>query len=223
MDDAQDLRLSLGQAVAWCAGRASEDDPASSLRTLALQPPRLESILTTEQRRRIVDDLVERRLKAMRAQGRYRFLPPQGLGGGRVLLYDPERNQFNSGPLVESYGYFDWDNLPPWDTWLGYAAETPRSRETRAASPDAPRHTPMSYLVSWVPPRMRLLAEAGAAADTDGCLIWADEAETELGRRVHAAASGGAGGSWLPSAYRRVAGRFLRPAGRATERNGDRG
>lgn len=40
--------------------------------------------------------------------------------GGRVLLYFPEENLACGAAQVGSGGFYDEDNVPPWDIWVGF-------------------------------------------------------------------------------------------------------
>ncbi len=52
-------------------------------------------------------------------------------------------------------GFFDVNNVPPWDTWVCYLDR---------------------YLVSWVPPVLEELASAGIRVNPEECIQWATPA-----------------------------------------------
>ena len=52
-----------------------------------------------------------------------------------------------------SNGFFDVNNVPPWDIWVAFSEQT---------------------LVSWVPPMLLELAQKGIDANPEGCIRWAD-------------------------------------------------
>src|SRR5687768_7246799 len=81
---------------------------------------------------------------------------------GRLLVYDPAFNLRCGGAEVATEGFFDTDNIPPWDLWIGYVVE----RELKWCFD--------SYLVSWVPNSLVALAEKGIQANPEGCIAWAD-------------------------------------------------
>jgi hypothetical protein len=46
------------------------------------------------------------------------------------------------------------DNIPPWDTWICFLEQ---------------------YLVSWVPPQLRDLANDGIDANPEQCILWSPD------------------------------------------------
>src|SRR5262249_3142395 len=52
---------------------------------------------------------------------------------GQIVLYAPQENLFDGAAQVMSLGFFDVDNTPPWDTWIGLVGP---------------------YLLAWVPKQM---------------------------------------------------------------------
>jgi hypothetical protein len=53
-----------------------------------------------------------------------------------------------------SLGYFDVDNVPPWDTWILMLGK---------------------YLLSWVPPRLARLVQEGLDENPEPCILWAND------------------------------------------------
>ncbi len=211
------FRASLAQTITWCAGRELVPDPSNpsnSLRTPELSPDLFAHAETAEERQEQVDDLVEKRLKLLRWQGKYRILPARDLAGGRLLLYDPAQNPWDSAGFVESFGFFDWDNLPPWDTWVAYVRDREREREARKGGGESVPYT--SYLVAWVPPDLIERADAGIKANPPECATWADELDTPLARRLNNLGAGERG--WLPQTYRRLTSRLVAGRRNAPER-----
>jgi hypothetical protein len=73
---------------------------------------------------------------------------------GRLLLYWPEENLACGAAQVSSGGFFDTDNVPPWDIWVAY--------EERV-------------LISWVPPGLIGIVEMGIDANPENCIQWIDQ------------------------------------------------
>jgi hypothetical protein len=73
--------------------------------------------------------------------------------GGGFLLYSPSENLACGGSEASSNGFFDTDNVPPWDLWLGFSNGT---------------------LVSWVPPSLVDVAAMGVFVNPEECIRWAD-------------------------------------------------
>jgi hypothetical protein len=73
--------------------------------------------------------------------------------GGRLLLYRPAENLACGAAEQSSHGFFDVNNVPPWDIWVDFSEGT---------------------LVSWVPPPLVQAAEAGIDANPEQCIQWAE-------------------------------------------------
>ena len=72
--------------------------------------------------------------------------------GGRLLLYTPSENLACGAADASSNGFFDVNNVPPWDIWVEFADRT---------------------LVSWVPPALIDVAQMGIYANPEACIRWA--------------------------------------------------
>ena len=72
--------------------------------------------------------------------------------GGRLLLYSPSENLACGAADVRSNGFFDVNNVPPWDIWVDFSEGT---------------------LVSWVPPALLDVAQMGIDVNPEGCIRWA--------------------------------------------------
>jgi hypothetical protein len=69
--------------------------------------------------------------------------------GGRLLLYRPSENLACGAAEVYSNGFFDVNNVPPWDIWVDFSEGT---------------------LVSWVPPALVEVAQMGIAVNPEECI-----------------------------------------------------
>ena len=83
-----------------------------------------------------------------------------------MLGYVPDDNLADCAAEAETRGYFDCDNVPPWDTWVGYVHEAERSQ----------------YLISWVPPCFLQLAGRGIEVNPEECIWWLADKDKELAR-----------------------------------------
>jgi hypothetical protein len=70
------------------------------------------------------------------------------LCGGRLLAYFPDDNLADGTAQAESEGFFDVDNIPPYDTWVWMV----RNIRTLNYADGAKREMEANYLVAWVPP-----------------------------------------------------------------------
>jgi hypothetical protein len=71
---------------------------------------------------------------------------------GRLLLYYPYENLADGAAQQSSNGFFDADNVPPWDTWVSFSE---------------------GVLLSWVPPSLIEAAQMGIDANPEECIRWA--------------------------------------------------
>jgi hypothetical protein len=92
------------------------------------------------------------RTKSLLAEGRHPDVA-KSLAGGKLLLYAPDENLFDGAAECQSNGFFDVNNTPPWDCWVIYSHP---------------------YLVSWIPPALRKIAQAGIDVNPEECIFWAD-------------------------------------------------
>jgi hypothetical protein len=91
-----------------------------------------------------------------RAQLMAGILPEQDRGekvGGRLLLYNPSENLADGAAQQSSNGFFDQNNVPPWDIWVSFSEWT---------------------LVSWVPPALIEAAQMGIDVNPENCIRWAE-------------------------------------------------
>ena len=152
------FELRLAQAMAWCAARASLDDPERSLRHEQLRPRVLEIDRATTVR--------------TLAQDRERYVPhdlapARELLGGRLLAYYPDLELSDGVAEEETRGFFDVNNAPPWDTWIALFRE-PVGDES------------YDYIVTWVPPAMIDLVGRGIAVNPEECIVWLADAQTRV-------------------------------------------
>ncbi len=119
------------------------------LRTPSLRPSSsLSEVRTAADRDDIVLSVVTRRSVLVSAQAQ-----SSDVRAGKLLLYVPEENLADGAARYTSNGFFDVDNVPPWDTWVAFSQGT---------------------LLSWVPPLLIGLAQSGIDVNPEGCIRWID-------------------------------------------------
>lgn len=177
------FRIRLAEVIAFCSGRDA------SLRTLELDPRTLIGRFDPygwpddpgiDWHGMVVQLAIDRRRLLERA-GRMPSRPAGSLQGGRLVFFDPQATVADSQAAVYSHGYFDQDNLPPWDTWV---LQAPEPSPVPRGSP--PEYTP-SYLIAWVPPGCMGRARAGIDVNEEGSIRWLDRLDTPLVGRLRAA------------------------------------
>jgi hypothetical protein len=121
---------------------------------------------------------VEKRAKLLRAENRYAERLAEDLAGGRLLIYELGESVWDGVSAIESNGFFDAIDMPPWDTWMSCCREP--------LSPGAidPFY---DYLICWVPPQLVDLVEAGIHVSPVQCILWATEDDAVFTRRLRAA------------------------------------
>jgi hypothetical protein len=164
LGDDQPFELRLAETIAWCSARARPDEPAASLRSDRLQPWVLETDRATAVRR-----VLESRASTDRdVRAASPVSSASDLAGGRLLLYFPDANLADGAAEAETGGFFDIENVPPWDTWVGLF------RDERADISYA------DYLVSWVPREFVASVDRGIYVNPEECILWLSDANVPL-------------------------------------------
>jgi hypothetical protein len=171
-DCAHDLWLlteAINDANAWCAPRVDLSEVRKCLRSADLAPRNLALDPWT----------VVRRLLSTRSsllQKRSESSPPPN---GRLLVYFPEQNLFDGAAEQETNGFFDDDNQPPWDTWIGFFEDEGRDPSLS------------TYLVAWIPSPFVSLAARGIDVNPEQCIAWLDQTKTALAMSLPEVPRGG--------------------------------
>lgn len=91
------------------------------------------------------------------------------VAGGRLIAYSPDFNLACGVCEVETKGYFDVDNTPPWDTWVALL-DAPNAKHWE------------SSLIAWVPSVFVPLVQAGINVIPEQCVLWLDDCPRSLQR-----------------------------------------
>jgi hypothetical protein len=91
----------------------------------------------------------------------------RSLAGGRVLVYFPDDELADGAAEVQSEGFFDVHNTPPWDTWLAMAEDVGRSERN-------------PYLLAWVPDELIHLAQWGIDVNPEECILWLKDCDVAM-------------------------------------------
>jgi hypothetical protein len=83
------------------------------------------------------------------------------------LRYAPDETVDDGASEQVTNGFFDIQDEPPWDLWLGYVVET--------------SGRPQEYLVCWIPPTFIQTVQDGIDVNPVACIDWLPELEQELG------------------------------------------
>jgi hypothetical protein len=71
----------------------------------------------------MVDAVVARRADLVQQISLGPIAPAATLAGGRLLLFDPEGTLSDGAAEASTDGFYDADNVPPWDTWVLYVED----------------------------------------------------------------------------------------------------
>lgn len=164
----------LTEAILWCRDEGSLLRPRDSLRTC-----RPEHADLTSQDHQVFSVSLERSRRLSPSAKRH-LSSVTGLCGGRLLAYFPDDNLSDGMAETMSEGFFDVNNIPPYDTWVWMVRNVrPFEYEDRAQG-----EIEANYLVSWVPPDFIRLASRGVDANPEGCILWLDTLDDEFVRSV---------------------------------------
>lgn len=84
---------------------------------------------------------------------------PSALERGRILAFDLEATFFDGVPASISDGFFDDEDLPPWDTWIFYGLLPTLGR---------------NVLFSWVPVEFEAVVERAVRAHATDAYLWVE-------------------------------------------------
>jgi hypothetical protein len=108
---------------------------------------------------RTVWDLATNRAGALKSQP----VPRSDLGGGRILVYGPDEELSDGAAQLETNGYFDVYNCPPWDTWIALVQFSDGEKGRTA------------HLFSWVPPVFESVAQRGIDVNPEASILWLED------------------------------------------------
>jgi hypothetical protein len=154
----------LAEAVSWCCDHAVASDPVRSLRYGSLYP----SILS-ETRDDVVLSVLMYRGSWLQQQRIKPITKDLDLRRGRLLCYFPDANLADGAAEVASEGFFDTNNIPPWDSWVGLYRSDLRDVSQKV------------YLISYVPEVFLGLASRGIEVNPEECIMWLRDSDTPIG------------------------------------------
>lgn len=159
----------------------------NDLRSLDLQPPllreddlmisgsnlpiHLRANLNLQERQLVVSEVCEKRRQLL---SRIASEERQA-AHGKTLLFSPDQSLYDGAAELESEGFFDFYNVPAWDTWMLYVEDDIE----KIYSPDW-----MSYLVSWIPNDLVDIVNDSINVNPERCLSWAKDIQTPLAQEL---------------------------------------
>lgn len=167
----------LANTQHWCCEKIADEDRdwKNRLRTPELRPPSADEDnqtvpdcwKTDAQHAVAVDFVVRKRTELLHLAATGTHQAAAALASGRLLAYDPSNNDCSGGPYAVSDGYFDFAEVPPWDTWVCFVQNQ-----------EKPLMWFNSYLISWVHPSLIHKVIDGMEASPCGSLEWCDKTDT---------------------------------------------
>src|SRR5689334_16323998 len=130
---------SLSETVAWCEAHISASDASDSLRNLE---PKQQFLISQGVQVFYVQNSRHHELWMM---GRREIPLVKNLCGGRLLAYFPFDSLAGDAAEKASRGFFDVDNIPPFDTWVWLVEET----KTVTFPDGSPAERQSNWLVAW--------------------------------------------------------------------------
>ena len=157
-----EFKVRLAQTIYWCERHVDLSSPASSLRTMELRPRLL------EQNRVSAVEFVVNTRELYGAPEITKATIPDGLAGGQLLVYFPDDDLACGAAEFETDGFFDVNNVPPWDTWVTYIENAYNGEYDT------------EYLVAWIPREFVELADRGIKVNPEQCIQWLSDTSLEL-------------------------------------------
>ena len=87
---------------------------------------------------------------------------------GRLMVYFPDADLCDGAAELESDGFFDAYNTPPWDTWVAFFQDV-------GGEPSYYR-----YVIAWVPPQLVELAGRGIEVNPEQCIAWLEDTKCAM-------------------------------------------
>ena len=163
LDDDVMFTMRLAETIAWCQARVQLTDIEHSLRSATLQPTHELQFAWCFRHSLYVNTVLRTRENALKLSlapvtTRYQLL------GGRLLFYFPDEQVDDGASEVYSKGFFDSQDAPAWDCWVGSFLDDKRGQ----------------YIVSWVPATLIEIAAEGLAVNMVDCIGWLEDVKSPL-------------------------------------------
>lgn len=84
---------------------------------------------------------------------------------GRLLAFDPHGSLSDGAANVATDGFFDDDNVPPWDLWL-------TSIELEVGASNDVWRPFRAYVICWIPMEVVGVAQLGIDVNPEECILW---------------------------------------------------
>jgi hypothetical protein len=95
--------------------------------------------------------------------------------GGELMVCFPDQNLSDGYAELVSNGFFDVENVPPYDTWVAFFDDGPGVTDRSFRR----------YLLCFVPHRLMKVAEAGIDGNPEQCILWLGQTNTQFKERFN--------------------------------------
>lgn len=137
----------IKQSSVWCDFAMKIAKPRSSLRTLEFGPSFFE-----QNGFHVVNHIIHARkykLEHLKKTSDVIYDP------SNIMVYEPDSTVFDGISESETDGFFDVNDCPPWDTWVGFLVFGDKR-----------------YLLSWVPEEFKHFVNEGFEVNCVECFYW---------------------------------------------------
>lgn len=154
MHSREEVLTASRDAAAWCHLHLNAFKPSTSLRTLAFAPDVFNS-----DHFHIVRKVMISRASELDKNDSAK-VPVSSALLGRILVYEPILGMYDCLAEGETDGFFDANDCPPGDLWIGFI-----------------RDAKTSYVLSWIPDYLIDVTESGIDVTCGGSLYWLDQSD----------------------------------------------
>jgi hypothetical protein len=147
------LRRLINEAALWCLPRLDATRMANCWRSEELRPKYFEP-----SRAATVASLIRDRRNRLGT-----VLTPKA-GAGRLLAYFPDAELSDGAAELESHGFFDVYNEPPWDSWIAWTV-----------NPVVQDSAYREFLTVWIPDILVPMAQRSINVNPEQSIEWLEE------------------------------------------------
>jgi hypothetical protein len=163
----------LHETIVWCVSRVNTSNPKYCLRSDELRP----DYEFSSEPDYDVDVWADVQMINKVVDSRSQLMPAAALGtevdidlaGGRLLIHFLDESNHNCLTADITSYYLDFNDTPPWDTWVQAFIPEALAHQSLDSVPIA-----YAFLISWVPPEFLETVNEATEAECVGMLMWAD-------------------------------------------------
>jgi hypothetical protein len=160
----QTINQRLAETIAWCESRVDITKPETCFRSKELQPIKnFDWYADKSLRNSIIDKVSSVRQTILYNEFPILNTKTPDLTLGRILAYEIDANLQDGAAFYASDRFFDWDNIPAWDTWFAYLPEHFLHENSSG------------ILLSWIPREFLPNVEEGIYVNPESCIFWLDD------------------------------------------------